>query len=152
MNDRRLKEAMRAADDDHAHPGAGPGRPYALHLFLCTTGTDCPLDGPVDAIRMRLKAEVKARGLQGRVRVNQSGCLNQCGHGPMLVVYPEGAWYAHLDAASALRVLDAHIKGDVDAVRDVRYRLGPGANKAPKDETGRRHCAGGCRFGDEREA
>ncbi len=26
--------------------------------------------------------------------MNKSGCLNQCSHGPTIVVYPEVIWYA----------------------------------------------------------
>ncbi len=129
------------------HPTAAPGRPYSLHLFVCTTGPDCPQDGPAQEIRSKLKEQVKARGLDAQVRVNHSGCLGQCGHGPMMVVYPEGAWYAHLTTAEAMEVLEAHVDGDPKRVTHLRYRLGPGGMKAPRDETGRRSCDQGCRGG-----
>lgn len=131
------------AESDPA--AAGPGRPYMLHFFLCTTGPDCPEDGPAQEIRSTLKTEVKKRGLQDQVRINQSGCLGQCGHGPVMVVYPEGAWYAHLDVQEALAVLDAHLDDQSDRVRHLRYLHGPGGVKAPRDETGRRHCDRTCR-------
>jgi hypothetical protein len=31
--------------------------------------------------------------LKGRVRANAAGCLDQCEHGPTVVIYPEAVWY-----------------------------------------------------------
>ncbi|HVL86914.1 MAG TPA: (2Fe-2S) ferredoxin domain-containing protein [Candidatus Thermoplasmatota archaeon] len=106
--------------------------PYRSVAFVCTTGDTCPLQGSVE-IRTWLKAEAKKRGIKG-VRVNASGCLNQCGHGPMLVVYPDDVWYAHVDRAAAERILEEHLVGGTP-VRDLEYRpVRPGANKLPRDE------------------
>jgi (2Fe-2S) ferredoxin len=132
------------AGTPQATPEAGPGRPYRLHFFVCTSGPDCPEDGPAQEIRTQLKQEVKKQGLSHEVRVNHSGCLGQCGHGPIMVVYPEGAWYAHLDVAKATQILQAHLEDRMEDVARLRYRLGPGGVTAPRDETGRRACPGGC--------
>ncbi len=32
--------------------------------------------------------------MKDSVRINKAGCFSQCGHGPMIVVYPENVWYA----------------------------------------------------------
>ena len=32
-------------------------------------------------------------GVKKNVRANRAGCLDQCEHGPTVVVYPEGIWY-----------------------------------------------------------
>ena len=70
-----------------------PKVPYERHVFVCTSGKTCP-DRGGQAICGRIKARAKAMGITDRIRVNKSGCLNQCSHGPMLVVYPEGIWYS----------------------------------------------------------
>ena len=129
-------------------PPAGPGRPYAIHFFVCTSGPDCPEDGPAQEIRSTLKAQVKKLGLASEVRVNHSGCLGQCGHGPVMVVYPEGFWYSHLDVQQAEEILQAHLDGAPERVSHLRYRFGPGGVTAPRDETGRRRCDQGCRGDD----
>ena len=42
-----------------------------------------------------IQANFKAgKRTQVEVRVNKAGCFSQCGHGPMIVVYPENVWYA----------------------------------------------------------
>ena len=67
---------------------------FERHVFVCTSGSWCPrIDGDGLGVHARLKQAVAAAGLKGRVRVNHAGCMDQCGHGPMVVVYPEGVWY-----------------------------------------------------------
>jgi NADH:ubiquinone oxidoreductase subunit E len=62
---------------------------YERRVFVCTFGKTCAADGG-DEVHAELKSRVKAAGLKHRVRVNRAGCMSQCGHGPMVVVYPEG--------------------------------------------------------------
>lgn len=103
---------------------------FQRHAFVCVTGTDCPLDGPAIEIHKALKAIAKGTP---DVRVNKSGCLDQCGHGPMMVVYPEGVWYSHLTLADAERVAKEHLVGG-RAVGDLVYRTTKvGVNKVPKN-------------------
>lgn len=107
-------------------------RPYDIHLFNCLSESACLSDGPAKAIHARLKTLVKDEGVADRVRINKAGCLNQCGHGPMLVVYPEGVWYCHLRLEDADRVFYDHLLTG-RPVEELRYDPpGPGANKLPR--------------------
>jgi (2Fe-2S) ferredoxin len=105
---------------------------YRHHVFVCTSGKTCPLakSGEVHAT---LKREVAAAGIRGAVRVNRSGCLNQCGHGPMVVVYPDDIWYAGVDEAGARRIVVEHLIGGC-VVADYLYIAPPGDNKMPGTE------------------
>ena len=103
--------------------------PFERHVFVCTHGEYCPFDGSVEVHRL-LKEGVAARGLKGRVRVNKAGCFDQCGNGPMVVVYPENVWYSGVDPAKAVRILDEHIAGG-KPVSELAYTAGPGPNKNP---------------------
>ena len=106
-------------------------RPYERHLFVCVYGPWCRRGGDVTRIRALLKDGVKDAGLRDVVRVNQSGCLNQCGHGPMIACYPEGVWYSGVDEAGARRILEEHVVGG-RVVEDYRYAPErPGNNKLP---------------------
>lgn len=100
---------------------------YEHHVFICTTGKTCATQGGPE-VYQRLKEGAKAAGLKGRVRVNQSGCMNQCGHGPMVVVYPEDVWYCGVDEDGAERILAEHIVGG-EPVESLRYVAPPGDNK-----------------------
>lgn len=100
---------------------------YKRHVFVCTSGKQCPQQGS-ERVHEVLKDGVKAAGLKQRIRVNHAGCMNQCGHGPMVVVYPEDVWYAAVDVAGAQRILTEHLIGGTP-VEAYRYIAPPGDNK-----------------------
>lgn len=99
---------------------------YERHVFVCD-GKKCGHAG-AEAVRDALKEGVARAGLKRRVRVNRAGCLGQCGHGPMAVVYPEGVWYARLDAAGGRRIAEEHLVG-ARVVSALRHVAPPGDNK-----------------------
>jgi (2Fe-2S) ferredoxin len=111
-------------------PAQEPAEPqFARHAFVCVSGTSCPFDGPSVDVHKAMKDA--ARGAAG-MRVNKSGCLDQCGHGPMVVVYPEGVWYSHVGLDDAQRIAREHLVGG-RVVDDLVYRTAKqGANKVPK--------------------
>ena len=100
---------------------------FSRHVFVCTHGEYCPFDGSAEIHRL-LKEGVKARGLKKSVRVNKAGCFNQCGNGPMVVVYPENVWYGAVTPEKAARILEEHIVGG-RPVEELRYQAPPGPNK-----------------------
>lgn len=100
---------------------------YRQHVFVCTTGKTCAAAGSA-AVHAELKRFVKEAGLKGVVRVNHAGCMNQCGHGPMVVVYPEDVWYAAVTPMGARRITHQHLLGG-RPVESLRHRAPPGDNK-----------------------
>lgn len=124
--------------------------PFERHVFVCTSGEFCPLlDGDSQKIHKALKEQVAQAGLKGRVRVNNSGCLDQCGHGPNMVIYPEAVWYSHLTLEDVPVIVQEHLIGG-RPVEALRYHPPkPGANKLKRGAQKRR-LAGqpdGCREG-----
>jgi len=79
-----------------------------------------------------LKDALREAGVTQSIRVNHSGCTGQCGHGPMVVVYPEDVWYHGVDVPAAERILREHLLGDAP-VESLRYIAPPGENKIDKD-------------------
>ena len=102
-------------------PPDGDGRRFELHAFVCVSESACARDGPAEEIQKYLKGRLREAGLKERLRINKSGCLGQCGHGPMMVVYPEGVWYSHLTLDDAARVWEEHVVGG-RPVEDLRFR------------------------------
>ncbi|MGH2501704.1 MAG: (2Fe-2S) ferredoxin domain-containing protein, partial [Ktedonobacterales bacterium] len=87
MSDQRAPDS----DDTDSQPAqTAPDAPiWERHVFVCTSGSWCPeVDGDGLGVHARLKALVKQADLGARVRINKSGCFDQCGFGPMVVVYP----------------------------------------------------------------
>ena len=124
--------------------------PFDKHVFVCTSGEYCPmLDGDSKQIHQAFKNQVNKAGLKGKVRVNNSGCLDQCGHGPNVVVYPEGVWYSHLILEDVPVIVAEHLLGGQPVERLRYHPPQPGANKLKRDSNHRR-IAGqvdGCRAG-----
>ncbi len=70
----------------------------------------CTKDGKSDLLP-QLQMFAKAAGLAGTTRINKSGCLDQCEHGPTVVVYPEAVWYGGVQAEDAEEIVREHLVG-----------------------------------------
>jgi (2Fe-2S) ferredoxin len=84
---------------------------YKKHVFVCVSGKTCPDQGS-QAVFETLKQEIKQRGLKKSVRINKAGCLDQCGNGPMVVVYPQGTWYAHVQVSDCQEIVASDLIAD----------------------------------------
>jgi (2Fe-2S) ferredoxin len=90
---------------------------FERHVFVCqnsrpadTLRRSCTANGTSE-LHTQLQQLTKAAGLSGRVRINKSGCLDQCEHGPMVVVYPEAVWYGGVQAEDAAEIVAEHLVG-----------------------------------------
>ena len=102
---------------------------FDQHVFVCTGGKVCPAEGGSAAVHARLKELVAQAGLESAIRINHAGCLGQCGHGPMVVVYPEGVWYSAVSVEDADTIFEAHLIGGKPVERLRYHPLQPGINK-----------------------
>lgn len=89
---------------------------YRCHVFCCTNERapghergSCKQRG-AEPLREYMKRAAKQRGIPN-VRINASGCLDRCEFGPVMVVYPEGVWYAYRSREDIDEILDRHILG-----------------------------------------
>ena len=55
------------------------------------------------------------------VEIKRSGCLGQCGSGPMVLVEPEEIWYSQVEAKDVSEIISRHLVGD----RPVQRKLYP---------------------------
>jgi sirohydrochlorin cobaltochelatase len=102
---------------------------YETHVFVCTSGDDCPARGDVEQFVKYLRGEVVKAGRQQDIRINKAGCFSQCGHGPMIVVYPEDVWYAGVQQSDLAEIAQSHILGGKLVERLVYAPGVKGANK-----------------------
>ncbi len=92
---------------------------FDKHIFICTNQRPeghprgcCNPSGQAEIHRL-FKTKLAQRGISGRVvRANKSGCMEQCEHGPTVVVYPEAVWYGGVTADDVDEIIDAHILGN----------------------------------------
>lgn len=91
-----------------------PSLYFRLHVFICTNRR--PDDNPrgscaqrgAETLREHLKTAQKRFGLKD-VRINSAGCLDRCGHGPVLVIYPEGIWYSFSSTEDLDEIMETHL-------------------------------------------
>jgi len=95
-----------------------PLPPFERHVFVCHNARpagaprpSCTADGQSE-LHARLNQLSKEAGLAGRVRINKSGCLDQCEHGPNVVVYPEAVWYGGVRPEDAEEIVREHLLGN----------------------------------------
>ena len=108
---------------------------YRIHVFICTNERpeghsrgSCARSGAVK-LRDYMKARAKELGLTDRIRTQQAGCLDRCELGPVLVIYPEGVWYAPRTREDIDAILVNHIR---DGKRVERLMLNP-QDRVPAD-------------------
>jgi nitrite reductase/ring-hydroxylating ferredoxin subunit/(2Fe-2S) ferredoxin len=101
---------------------------YDRHVFVCTSGETCPGQGDTEKFVKVLREGARQAG-RSDIRINKAGCFSQCGHGPMIVMYPENVWYAGVQESDLQEILTSHILGGRPVER-LRYAPGvKGANK-----------------------
>ena len=82
------------------------------HVLVCA-GTGCTSSGSAK-ILAQLEHELAAHGLQDEIKVVKTGCFGLCALGPIMVVYPEGAFYSHITADDVTEIVEEHLlKGRV---------------------------------------
>lgn len=88
---------------------------YDVHVFCCVQqrpaghNRGCCADKGALQLSDGMCRRTMARGW-ARVRINRSGCLNMCEHGPAMVIYPEGVWYKYRTAEDVDEILTQHIR------------------------------------------
>lgn len=98
---------------------------FEKHVFVCTSGKTCSQEGG-EEVCSALRKSVIEHGLKGKVRINKAGCFDQCGNGPVVVVYPESTWYAHVKPEDAEAIVEQHLIGNKPVERllyDGRGRI-----------------------------
>jgi len=90
---------------------------FEKHIFVCCNQRppgqprpSCDPEGKAELQKL-FKRKLAERGLQGKVRANQSGCLDQCEHGPNVVIYPEAIWYGRVTLNDVEEIIESHIVG-----------------------------------------
>jgi len=107
---------------------------YERHVFVCTSGDTCPDQGDVEKFVKILRERSRQVGRPSDVRINKAGCFSQCGHGPIIVFYPENVWYAGVQESDLDEIFSSHIVGGRPVER-LRYQPAkPGANKLSEDQ------------------
>ena len=80
---------------------------YRSHVLICG-GTGCTSSGGAKLID-EFEAQLKANGLENEVKVVKTGCFGLCALGPVVVVYPEGAFYSRVQTEDVAEIVTEHL-------------------------------------------
>ncbi len=77
------------------------------HVLVCG-GTGCHSSGS-DKLCDIFEAELNKIGLENEVKVIKTGCFGLCALGPVVVVYPEGAFYSQVQPEDVVEIVQEHL-------------------------------------------
>ncbi|MCX7610066.1 MAG: (2Fe-2S) ferredoxin domain-containing protein [Ignavibacterium sp.] len=91
---------------------------FEKHVFICNNSRPaghprgCCFDKGSKELIDEFKKKVAAAGLNKKIRVNLSGCLDACEQGIAMVVYPEQVWYGKIKLEDIDEIIHSHLIND----------------------------------------
>ncbi len=92
---------------------------YRKQVLVCG-GTGCTSSGSHKVIDALEKA-LKEHELEKEILVVKTGCFGLCALGPIMIVYPEGAFYSQATPEGVARIVEEHLKNG-NVVTDLLYK------------------------------
>lgn len=99
--------------------------PYSRHILVCTGGF-CSPDRRGEELYTLLADLLQRENLlfgPDRVKRGETPCLGVCSNGPIVVVYPDGIWYAGVTPELLERIVVEHLKQNRPVEDAVFHRL-----------------------------
>ena len=101
---RKSKKDLVSMRNENAENNSG----YKYQVLVCG-GTGCNSSGSRKVIEA-LESEIKKHQLENEVKVVRTGCFGLCSLGPIMIVYPEGAFYARVTPEEIPEIVGEHLK------------------------------------------
>ncbi len=92
---------------------------YRKQVLVCG-GTGCTSSHSMDVIK-QLETSLQELGIKD-VLVVKTGCFGLCSLGPIMIVYPEGAFYSQMTPEHVKTVAEKHLVKGGKIVKDLLYR------------------------------
>ncbi len=80
---------------------------YRSHVLICG-GTGCTSSGS-KVLQSEFDKCIKENGLENEVKLVETGCFGLCALGPVVVVYPEGAFYSRVQPEDVAEIVEEHL-------------------------------------------
>lgn len=86
---------------------------YDIHIFACTNerkNSEVKSCGEAHGMLLieAIKQEFAKQKIQGRIRVQRSGCLGICVFGPTIAIYPSGHFYVNVQQNDIPELVESH--------------------------------------------
>lgn len=79
----------------------------------------CPQQGAasvLSALKTQAPADVEVKG---------SGCLGECGNGPMVIILPDKIWYCHVEMEDVPTIVEQHLNRGEPVVEKLYPKFHP---------------------------
>jgi (2Fe-2S) ferredoxin len=92
---------------------------FERHVFCCTNqrpeghAKGCCANKQSVKLRAYMKKKTKEQVPDKKIRINASGCLDHCEHGPAMVVYPDNVWYSYQSEEDIDLIIQEHLINDI---------------------------------------
>jgi NADH:ubiquinone oxidoreductase subunit F (NADH-binding)/(2Fe-2S) ferredoxin/Pyruvate/2-oxoacid:ferredoxin oxidoreductase delta subunit len=80
---------------------------YRSQVLVCG-GTGCTSSGSMDILK-EFKKELAKHGLEKEIELVRTGCFGLCSLGPVVIVYPEGAFYSKVTPEDVPELVEEHL-------------------------------------------
>jgi len=97
------------------------------YTVFCCQGSDCSKRGAGRNLKA-MKSHIRDAGLKGDVAFIETECMDQCKHGPMMIVCSRGqdnefgpVWYGKVRSKDAAIIAYQHLQHD-EVVAEKRFR------------------------------
>lgn len=80
---------------------------YRSQVLVCG-GTGCTSSGSMTLID-EFEKQLEKNGLTNEVKIVKTGCFGLCALGPVVIVYPEGAFYSMVKADDVREIVEEHL-------------------------------------------
>lgn len=99
--------------------------PYSRHVLVCTGGFCSPERRGRELYQLLAELLQREDLLFGadRVKRGETPCLGVCSNGPIVVVYPDGIWYAEVTPELLERIVVEHLKQNRPVQEAIFHRL-----------------------------
>ena len=91
---------------------------FERHVFCCTNqrpeghAKGCCANKKSVQLKAYMKKKTKEVVPKKNIRINASGCLDQCEYGPAMVVYPDNVWYSYQSEEDIDLIIKEHLTND----------------------------------------
>ena len=106
---------------------------YSKHVLVCG-GTGCTSSDSLKIIE-KLEEEIKKNGKENEIGIVKTGCFGLCALGPIMIVYPEGAFYSRVSVDDIPEIVSEHLVNGNIVTRLLYEETVDGEKILPLNET-----------------
>ncbi len=106
---------------------------YSKHVLVCG-GTGCTSSDSLKIIE-KLEEEIKKNGKENEIGIVKTGCFGLCALGPIMIVYPEGAFYSRVTVDDIPEIVSEHLVNGNVVTRLLYEETVDGDKILPLNET-----------------